>query len=211
MKNIFKLLILSIILSGCSSVPDKYIGVSVDSINAPNSNEYKKYILVSKNKEVSENSLQFQEYSRYVKKVLSLRGFVESETADIKIELGYGTKDPLNRINMSAKSISNEYGSGSSVNVGSYSEYVNFVTLNATDFKENQMWKISAYSSSTTEDLRYVFPYLMKASKPYISENTGSKLYFKFKISDRVPSMEDIEEEKPFYLINYISDKINED
>ncbi len=66
---------------------------------------------------------------------------------------------------------------------GAFVTYTRYVFLDAYDLdlfreskKEKQLWKTEIISTGSSGDLRRVFPVLIAASSPYISENTGQKV-----------------------------------
>ena len=85
-----------LILSGCTSIPDKTeFFVNVNSIG--DAKENKTYILLPSNKGTKVDDLQFKEYATYVTRALQTKGFVQAETfqkANVSIFLGYGIGDP---------------------------------------------------------------------------------------------------------------------
>jgi hypothetical protein len=96
MKNIFVVLVVSIILSGCAATSPKF-SVNVDSISAPTNNELKKYVLLPNNKGITADNLQYQEYASYVERALVDHGFIKANDfndANVAIFLGYGIGDP---------------------------------------------------------------------------------------------------------------------
>lgn len=76
------------------------------------------------------------------------------------------------------------YGvTGYTSQVDSYTTYTRFLLIDAYDValykqeqKMNQVWKTSAISTGSNNDLRLVFPYMAIAMKPYIGSNTGRKI-----------------------------------
>lgn len=66
---------------------------------------------------------------------------------------------------------------------GSFVTYTRYIFLDAYDFnfymtsnKEKRLWKTEIISAGSSDDLRLVFPVLIAASAPYLSENTGHKV-----------------------------------
>lgn len=45
--------------------------------------------------------------------------------------------------------------------------------------KDTQLWKTTVTSSGSSGDLRYVFPYMVYATQPYLGTNTGKKIEVK--------------------------------
>lgn len=76
------------------------------------------------------------------------------------------------------------YGvTGSTTHVGSHTTYTRFLVLDAYDVathikenKMNQVWKTSAISTGSSNDLRQVVPYMVTAMKPHLGTNTGRKV-----------------------------------
>lgn len=96
MKNIFVVLVVSLVLAGCQATAPRF-EVNVDSISAPTNNELKRYILLPNNKGITVDNLQYQEYARYVERALATHGFVKANDfndANVAIFLGYGIGDP---------------------------------------------------------------------------------------------------------------------
>jgi hypothetical protein len=87
-------------LCGCATfsnlgTPKFYI--SVDSLAASGANAKKTYLLLPGNQGVTAADLQFKEYAEYLKRVLSKKGYVYTESKDeanLAIYLAYGTGDP---------------------------------------------------------------------------------------------------------------------
>ena len=73
------------------------------------------------------------------------------------------------------------YGiTGYTTETGSYTTYTRFLLLDAYDLaiykreqKLSQVWKTNVISIGRSNDLRFVFPYMVAALKPYVAENTG--------------------------------------
>jgi hypothetical protein len=94
----FRFLLIAVfifLIQGCVGIP-RY-AVDIDSINSPGADTKKRYILAPGEKDVNSENLQFKEYTAYVERALSARGFVKAgdvNEAEIQIYLSYGVGDP---------------------------------------------------------------------------------------------------------------------
>jgi hypothetical protein len=50
--------------------------------------------------------------------------------------------------------------------------------------KQRQVWKTSAVSTGSSNDLRLVLPYMIAAMKPYLAGNTGRSIQVELKEED---------------------------
>ena len=138
MKRLIVLL-LCLGLGGCATVPIVLtFEISVDSINNNEVLVQKSCVVTSGLKEVPTEDLQFKEYATYVKRALTLKGYILSEdmqTADIVVFLGYGIGEPK-EYNFSyavpifgqtgissANTMGNAFFSGNSANLRSTTTY----------------------------------------------------------------------------------------
>jgi hypothetical protein len=90
-RGIIFIFIFLVFISGCGLTYQ----INVNSINAPNADVIKKYILLSGLKDVRLTSLQFREYANYVDKALISRGFIKTDSvrdAKLAIFMRYGIK-----------------------------------------------------------------------------------------------------------------------
>jgi hypothetical protein len=90
------LVLLYFLLAGAGCLGPMY-SIKVDSITADQLPTKRNYILLPSNEGVNVNDLEFQEFSRYIKRALAHHGFREAtdfDSADIAIFLGYGIGDP---------------------------------------------------------------------------------------------------------------------
>ncbi|MFA5028262.1 MAG: hypothetical protein WC713_10335, partial [Candidatus Methylomirabilota bacterium] len=89
-------------ITGCATAPPHYL-LQVDSINRPDRIPGPTYVVLPGNTDVREADLHFQEYARYVKRVLARSGMQEAasfEAADTAIFLGYGIGEPVERLHV---------------------------------------------------------------------------------------------------------------
>ncbi len=85
-------LLISVFMVGCA---DRFV-VHVDSIRDPSPEGSTRYVLLSSNKDVSTEDLQFKEFAQYVHRALHAKGYRlvnDSEVADLAIFLHYGIGD----------------------------------------------------------------------------------------------------------------------
>ena len=67
--------------------------------------------------------------------------------------------------------------------VGSFTTYERFLLLASFDIaasakegKSIQLWKTEVVSNGSSNDLRFVFPYMVASMRPYLATNTGKKV-----------------------------------
>jgi len=128
MKFSITLLSLGIILFFNGCVGSK-IHVYVDSIG--NTKQDSSYLLLSGNKNVTKDDLQFKEYSSYVKKVLSKKGFTfvdNPKVAEQAIFLSYGISAPSKTNSTISMPIYGQTGVSSSYTNGTLNTYGNRTT-----------------------------------------------------------------------------------
>lgn len=132
MKNIFIILLVSIVLTGCASTG---FSVNVDSISATKSNELKRYILVPSNEGITPDNLQYLEYAGYVERALTTQGFVKAtdyNDANVAIFLGYGIGEPKTNQYTYSVPTWGKTGIASSNTYGTVNTYGNTATVNST-------------------------------------------------------------------------------
>jgi len=100
MKFLYSLLII-LLFTGCASMyntasSERYV-IDVDAYGNDSYLNSKKYILASGDSTVNESSLQYIEFSDYIRKILSSKGYIETtswDDADLMIFFKYGISDP---------------------------------------------------------------------------------------------------------------------
>jgi hypothetical protein len=135
MKKLYSasILVLIILLAGCGSLM-RY-DVSIDSLQAPGSDDKKSFILLPGNKATPVDDLQFREYAAYIYRALISRGFVpaeSTETAQLAIFLAYGIGDPQQHIYSYAVPVWGQTGVSSSTTYGTMSTFGNYGTYSGT-------------------------------------------------------------------------------
>lgn len=150
MRRILKIIsvgFLVIMSFGCVKEPitTPMVKMKVDSLG--NQNEKNKYVLLSGIKDVDNNNLQFQEFSKYIDTILQQKGFVKTdfENADIAIFLLYGISEPQQNIQQYAIPILGQTGISSSQTYGIANTYG---TLNT--YGNNGYYQGNTYSNQTT-------------------------------------------------------------
>lgn len=143
LKNIFLASLLAGVtfLSGCAGMQLTQFISNVDSLAQADAVAKKRYVLLPAGKAVEVGDLQFQEFSAYVEKVLSEKGFVKAasfQDADLVIFLAYSIGDPqtfqytysIPTYGQTGVSSSNTYGTVSSY--GGLSTYSGRTTYTPT-------------------------------------------------------------------------------
>jgi len=144
------------LLFGCTGVTPVYF-VRVDSINAPQANLKKKYVLFSGSKDIAKTDLQFKEFSRYVIKALNSKGYVKVEDAkeaEIAISLLYGISAPQQRA--SSVPLYGQTGISSSSTLGTISTYGSTSTYSGTTSYTPTYGIVGAIPVTRTAYTRYL-------------------------------------------------------
>lgn len=124
-----------LVTSGCATTQPLRFSVGVDSLSSTNANEKKSYILLPGNKDVSEDDLQFKEFSTYVDRTLLSRGFMHAtniERADFAVFIVYGVGNPQDHQYSYSLPIFGQTGVSSSTTYGQLSMYGNYGTYSGT-------------------------------------------------------------------------------
>jgi hypothetical protein len=122
------------IFCGCSSVSKPTYLVNVDSISSSDIIK-NKYIIFSGLKDVDLSDLQFQEYSTYIDRALTISGFVKAnniEDANLAIFLVYGIGDPKEHLYSYSIPIFGQTGISSSQTYGTVNTYGSSGTYSGT-------------------------------------------------------------------------------
>lgn len=146
MKKILLVIVLFLVLinfSGCAGKP--MFNIKVDSIG--NHNGKNKYVLLSGMKNIDDNNLQFQEFSKYLDNVLQQKGFVKTnfENADVAIFLLYGISEPQQNTQQYSIPILGKTGISSSQTYGTANTYGTLNTYGNTGYYQG-----NTYSNQTT-------------------------------------------------------------
>jgi len=115
-----------------------------------------------------------KEYRRnYVTPIIGQTGISSSHTTGTTTNIGgYGQYS-------STTTYTPSYGvTGYVNNIENYIIYTRTLILNAVDKKDsnNEIWKITAISDGSNDDLRVIFPVMVVAIEPYIGKNSGQKI-----------------------------------
>ena len=187
---------LSLIFSGCTAFQ-----IKVDSIRDYSQKKGANYILLPGLKDIDINDLNFKEYSSYVEKALSQKGFRKvllGDKPDVIIFLAYGIGDPQSETLAYSVPIYGQTGDGSTYgvvgsqhyvsNIDMYYRWISIEGISVAEFINDKkivpIWKTTITSKGTSGDLRRVFPYLLVAGQDYLGENTGKQIRFTIYESD---------------------------
>jgi hypothetical protein len=128
------LITLCFFLNGCATLGPQF-HVEIDSLASKQKQTYKTYILLPGNKDVSPNDLQYQEYSQYINKALTSKGYILTgniEEADLAVFLGYGIGDPQEHIYSYSIPTFDQTGVSSASTYGTVNDYGSFGSVSAT-------------------------------------------------------------------------------
>lgn len=188
MKQVI-IFILVLLSSGCATI----YRVDVDSIANTTVKASSTYYLEPLNAKVSVNSLQFQEYSLYAEQALGSRGYLrvdEVSDAELAIYLDYGIGDPQTDRYTHTTPVEDPnlaWQLPKKTVIKATTTYLRYIVLEAIDFTDyrqklqsgienppiKEIWRLAVTSRGEADDLRLVFPVLIKAGTPYIGTNTG--------------------------------------
>jgi len=122
------------LLCGCATFGPQY-HVNIDSLSSNNAQSLKTYILLPGNKDISPDDLQFQEFSQYINRALTAKGFTladDIEKAELAIFLGYGIGDPQEHLYSYSIPTYGQTGISSASTYGSINTYGNFGSYSST-------------------------------------------------------------------------------
>ena len=115
-------------LGGCSVTQ---VNTQIDSYSRENSISKNRYILVPSNKDISPDNFEFKEYSGYMDKVLSEKGFIKSiskSDADVIIFFAYGIGSPQIKNYQYSVPVFGQTGVSSASTTGNYNTFGNTTT-----------------------------------------------------------------------------------
>lgn len=180
-------------VSGCLSTPTLHYDIDVNSLARPDAPSKTTYVLLSGSKSASD--LQFQEFAQLLDSVLAARGFRKVQSIDgaqVAILFAYGIDDGTTQQQIYSTPI---YGQTGSRTVGGYTTPTfgvtsqNIATDSTTTFKrvvvltafeatqykagtQTPVWQTTVNSTGSSNDLRVVMPYMLKAAAPYLATDT---------------------------------------
>lgn len=174
--------------AGCKTT---YV-LDVDALSTPGAEIYKTYIIVSGDKNIPPDDLQFLEFSKYLQRGLELQGYepADKDQADIVIALSYKISKPQLRIGTyDTPTYGYQYGygyyrpvygvTGYETEVYSYEVYIHTMKLIAretspqkTNDEGKEVWRVVVKSTNESNDIRAFFPYLIAAAQPFIACQT---------------------------------------
>jgi len=157
---IIKTLQLSLFLTLCTGCASTYFTVKVDSINSGASGK-NKYVLLSGKKDISEDDLQFQEFSKYTHFALQEKGFVlvdNIENADIATFLFYSLSEPSEHQYSYSLPVYGQTGVSSSQTYGTISSYGNTASYSGTTYNTPSYGVVgsSQHSGTRVTFTRYI-------------------------------------------------------
>ena len=194
-----------LLLNACSTAQHSLVIRSdIDALATQDAQEKRHFVIVPANKEIMPQDLQFLEFKGYIEKALLQRGFVKAnqfEQGDVFVYLNYGVGEPQTQQYSYEVPIWSDFGyypysrrygfyprmsygvAGYAQRVQTYKVYTRYLTLEAYDMPVDlnqqaakQLWKISVRSQGQSNDLRFVFPYMVTAMQPYLGRNSGHML-----------------------------------
>lgn len=152
-------LLIFALCSVCGCADPQLLEVGVGTLASPAASANRTYIVASGDKRVARGDPQFQEYARYLRRVLDAHGFVRAnppKEANVAIVLSYGilaqqTSKPMAYVYIAA---------------------YDFVKLRHTG-KLTRLWRTFMISRTPvfSGNLRRVFPILLGAAAPFIATN----------------------------------------
>jgi hypothetical protein len=145
--------LLSLGLVGCAST-GPFFNVTVDSISATGNAIGKTCIILPASDKVRADDLQFKEFSKYVERVLQIRGYEivsDKDKAEMGILLGYGIGEPKENTYVYNVPIFGQTGIASSTTIGTANTSGNLNTYGSHGSYSGN----TAYSSTTTHNPEY--------------------------------------------------------
>ena len=170
--------------------------VFVDSINDGESHKKQKYVILPGLKGITENNLQFKEYSSYIHRAMKKAGYIQATTgsdADIGVLFAYGIGEAEKETSYSTSSYATtvpayyNYSTFSTTKIKANTKvnYTRNMILDAYDYayfkktgKEKPIWRTEVISRGARADLRVVLPVMIATATPHIGSNTGKQLKF---------------------------------
>lgn len=194
-----------LLLNACSTAQQSLVIRSdIDALATPEAQNKRHFAIVPAKKDINPLDLQFLEFKGYVEKALQQRGFIkvdQLQQGDVVVYLNYGVGDPQTQQYSYEVPIWNDYVyypysrrygfyprmsygiAGYTQRIETYKVYTRYLTLEAYDMEAylnqqaaKQLWKISVQSQGQSNDLRFVFPYMVTAMQPYLGGNSGHML-----------------------------------
>jgi hypothetical protein len=183
-------LVVTLLLAGCAT---PRLGVDVDSIAAPSAPATGSFVVVPAAGGGDGDDLLFREFARLTTAALVERGFgpaTSATEADLAIELAYGVGDPQQEFRevlepgWPGRHVYDPWyrrpywpGPFHDRRVESFTTYGRFVAVAAHESrggeKGAQVWRTTAFSRGTGQDLRRLVPLMLAAAQPYFGRDTG--------------------------------------
>ena len=223
----------SLLLTACASTP-KLLKISseIDALATSDAQQKHHFVILSRDKGVREQDLEFIEFKAYVEKALISRGFVKAQTlqeGDLVLFLSYGVSAPQTyQYTYDVPAWYGAWGWGtypyfmrswyypmSPYYIQRFQSlliYRRYLSLEAYDMAAYlqkktpiQLWKINVQSQGVSNDLRLVFPYMVAAMQPYLGFNTGHMVTVD--IDESNPLLQDILRSNPNRVLPVVSEQ----
>jgi len=155
-KRIIPIIFLTLILISFTSCLMTRFNVKISSLQHPTISEKRKVIILPLDQNISQNDLQFQEFSKYVKNALAANGFTVVNSfneAEAVVFLFYGIGDPQQHIQTVTVPTWGQTGISSSTTSGTISSFGN----------------TSIFKGTTTYEPEYGITGTQTITKSYVS------------------------------------------
>lgn len=163
-----------------------YFDVAVTSFASSEAQTEKTYVLFPANEEIEGNELEFREFSGYLKRALSERGFSQAKDrkhADVAIFLSY-------EVHSSEEYRYTNYTRPRHSFMRSVSIYAYDIRNYRHSHKLTESWRTLSMSIGPSGDLRRVLPILIAAAEPYLGKSSGQMVHLK--LTESAPAVKDI-------------------
>lgn len=147
--------VMALAATGCA--PTVTCGVSVNAFAAPNASAYRTYVVLPLDRNVQESDLQFQEFSRYVRRILNARGFKQArsfEDAQIAVFVGYGIGNPQQHLSTYNVPVWGQTGVAASTTTSQVNMYGNAATV-TSDTTYTPQFGVTGYRTETESFTTY--------------------------------------------------------
>lgn len=184
MKIIFRLLSLAILFSSCAP----QFRVNVSSYGNETFSDDKNYMLVPSDSTIYVYSLEFQEYTNYLKRVLKSRGYYyveDPKVTNVVIFINYGISDPVTYEKLVSKPVRGKTGVSSTTTTGNayVNPYSNTITYSQKT-QNNPSYGVIGYRSYTKTETYYLrFLHLTAFDFDYFTEYGEQKTIWETEVT----------------------------
>jgi len=191
------ILLIHLILTGCSPIINKY-RVTIDAITNPDSSiQPSSYTIKALGSNTDKDSLRFKRQSQYLVKLLNKKGYTQSTQESLAqqiIYFDYGIeKIKEDRVSYSEPAVSFGVSWGypfgyyrhryhpfwHNVGYSSYRTYNRtyrlfnrYIVISAKNQKNREMWRVDVSSIGESDNLKKIIPLLIEVAEPYIGKDT---------------------------------------